>query len=192
MNYNVIFNFSNMKYIYLIVLTVILISCKQNKSDHNLPENKEEIVEKMQSSEDSIQLDVYDFNGFKKFLTQNDDKIHVINFWATWCAPCVKELPFFEKINTQFANKNVEVVLVSLDFPHLYESKLKPFIVDHHIKSKVIALDDVDMNSWIPQVNKDWSGSIPATIIYKNDDFRFFEQSFTYETLENEILRFLK
>ncbi|MCF8272391.1 MAG: TlpA family protein disulfide reductase [Flavobacteriaceae bacterium] len=181
-----------MKYIYLIVLTVILISCKQNKSDHNLPENKEEIVEKMQSSEDSIQLDVYDFNGFKKFLTQNDDKIHVINFWATWCAPCVKELPFFEKINTQFANKNVEVVLVSLDFPHLYESKLKPFIVDHHIKSKVIALDDVDMNSWIPQVNKDWSGSIPATIIYKNDDFRFFEQSFTYETLENEILRFLK
>ena len=44
------------------------------------------------------------------------------------------------------------------------------------------------MNAWIPQVDKDWSGSIPATIIYKNDDFKFFEQSFTYESLESEIL----
>ncbi|MFH4965103.1 TlpA disulfide reductase family protein [Gaetbulibacter sp. M235] len=181
-----------MKYIALIVLTVILISCKQNKSDNNLSEIKEEIVENMKSSGDSIQLDVYDFNGFKKFLNKKDDKIHVINFWATWCAPCVKELPFFEKLNTQFADKNIDVVLVSLDFPHLYESKLKPFIAENHIKLKVIALDDVDMNAWIPQVNKDWSGSIPATIIYKNDNSKFFEQSFTYESLENEIIKFLK
>ena len=71
---------------------------------------------------------------------------------------------------------------MSLDFPHLYESKLKPFIVEHDIKSKVIALDDVDMNTWIPIVNPDWSGSIPATLIYKNDKSKFFEQPFTYET----------
>jgi len=181
-----------MKYIYIIVLAGFLISCKQNKSNSNLSENKEGIVENMKFSEDSVQLDIYDFNGFKKFLTKKDDKIYVINFWATWCAPCVKELPYFEKLNTQFADKNVEVILVSLDFPHLYESKLKPFIVENHLKSKVIALDDVDMNAWIPQVNKDWSGSIPATIIYKNDDSKFFEQSFTYESLENEILKYLK
>jgi hypothetical protein len=81
---------------------------------------------------------------------------------------------------------------VSLDFPHLYDSKLKPFISDNNIKSKVIALDDVDMNAWIPQINKNWSGSIPATIIYKNDDSKFFEQSFTYEGLENEIIKLLK
>ncbi len=188
----VIFNFNHMKYIYIIVLAGFLISCKQNKSNSNLSENKEGIVENMKFSEDSVQLDIYDFNGFKKFLTKKDDKIYVINFWATWCAPCVKELPYFEKLNTQFADKNVEVILVSLDFPHLYESKLKPFIVENHLKSKVIALDDVDMNAWIPQVNKDWSGSIPATIIYKNDDSKFFEQSFTYESLENEILKYLK
>ena len=118
-------------------------------------------------------------------------QIALLNFWATWCAPCVKELPFFEKINTEYHNQNVEVILVSLDFPHLYESKLKPFIVEHHIKSKVIALDDVDMNTWIPLVNPDWSGSIPATIIYKNDVSEFYEQSFTYDTLENETLKFL-
>jgi thiol-disulfide isomerase/thioredoxin len=182
-----------MKFIAPIFFIITLFGCKDtnNQNVNNTNKSISENNKKLSSVED-INLEVFDFNGFKKFLTQNDDKIHVINFWATWCAPCVNELPFFEKINTQFANKNVEVVLVSLDFPHLYESKLKPFIIENHIKSKVIALDDVDMNTWIPQVNKDWSGSIPATIIYKNNDSKFFEKSFTYETLENEILKFLK
>lgn len=116
---------------------------------------------------------------------------YVINFWATWCAPCVKELPNFEKLNQNYSHKKVKVILVSLDFPHLYDSKLKPFIVENHLKSKVIALDDVDMNSWIPQINKDWSGSIPATIIYKNNTSKFFERSLTYEGLENETLKIL-
>jgi len=179
-----------MKYIVLIVLTGIIIGCKQNKNDVTV--NTVSLVDTNTYVKDSVPLEVYDFNGFKKFLNKKDDKIHVINFWATWCAPCIKELPFFEKINEDYADKNLDVVLVSLDFPHLYESKLKPFVVENHIKSKVVALDDVDMNAWIPQVDKDWSGSIPATIIYKNDDFKFFEQSFTYESLESEILKFLK
>jgi thiol-disulfide isomerase/thioredoxin len=179
-----------MKYIWLIILIGSLTSCKQNKSDNKVLVEKNETAQVIKNNTDSIQLDVYDFNGFKKFLNKKDDKIHVINFWATWCAPCVKELPYFEQLNEKYGAKNVDVVLVSLDFPHLYDSKLKPFIVKNKLKSKVIALDDVDMNSWIPKIDKDWSGSIPATIIYKNGISKFFEQSFTYESLEKEILKF--
>ena len=168
-----------MKYLILIFSFFTLVSCKDKKDD-KLALNENE------------QIEVYDFAGLEPLLSAQDNTVYIINFWATWCAPCVKELPFFEKINTEYRNKNVEVILVSLDFPHLYESKLKPFIVEHDIKSKVIALDDVDMNTWIPIVNPDWSGSIPATLIYKNDKSKFFEQSFTYETLENETLKFLK
>jgi thiol-disulfide isomerase/thioredoxin len=116
----------------------------------------------------------------------------VVNFWATWCAPCVKELPYFEQLLDKYKNKNVKVILVSLDFPHLYDTKLKPFIKEHKLKSKVVALNDVDMNTWIPKVDKTWSGSIPATIIYKNNTRVFFEQSFTFETLEKELKPFLK
>ncbi|WP_338358261.1 TlpA disulfide reductase family protein [Yeosuana marina] len=181
-----------MKCIWLIILLGIFSSCKQNKSDNKASANKVETAQAIKINTDSIQLDVYDFNGFKKFLNKKDGKVHVINFWATWCAPCVKELPYFEKLNKTYKDKQVDVVLVSLDFPHLYETKLKPFIVENKLTSKVIALDDVDMNSWIPQINKHWSGSIPATIIYKNDRSEFFEQSFTYETLENEVNKFLK
>ena len=139
-----------------------------------------------------VKLEVYDFKGFEKFLNKKDDAIYVINFWATWCGPCVKELPYFESLHTNYKDQNVEVLLVSLDFPHLYETKLKPFIEAKKLKSKVIALDDVAMNTWIPKVDTSWSGALPATLIYKNDSRKFFEQSFTYEALVNEIKPFLK
>ena len=141
--------------------------------------------------EDKTDLEIYDFNGLKPFFSKKDDTVYIINFWATWCAPCVKELPYFEQLNANYKDKSVEVILVSLDFPHQYESKLKPFIKEKKIKSKVVVLDDVDSNNWIPKIDKDWSGSIPATIIYKNDKRRFFEQSFTYNELEEALKPFL-
>lgn len=137
-------------------------------------------------------LEVYDFNGLEQFLSIKDDKTYIINFWATWCKPCIKELPHFEKINTEYAANGVEVILISLDFPHLYDKKLKPFIIENKLKSKVLALDDTDMNTWIPKVNKNWSGAIPATIIYNKESRKFFERSFTYSELESEIKQFLK
>jgi thiol-disulfide isomerase/thioredoxin len=180
-----------MKYNWVIIFVILFISCKDKKSSDviNVISNKEINVSIEDATE--VNLEVYDFNGFKKFLNKKDDKIYVVNFWATWCAPCVKELPYFEDINQVYQSKNVEVILVSLDFPHLYDSKLKPFIKDNNLKSKVIALDDADMNTWIPQIDKNWSGSIPATIIYNKNDSKFFEQSFTYEGLENEIIKLL-
>ncbi|ANW96584.1 thioredoxin [Wenyingzhuangia fucanilytica] len=171
-----------MRIIVLFMSFFVLISCQNSKKKEEKKVKKTENVEK---------LEVYDFNGFKKFLEQKDDKVYVVNFWATWCAPCVKELPYFEKIGENYKDKNVEVLLVSLDFPNQYNTKLKPFLKEKNIQSKVIALDDVDMNTWIPKVDESWSGALPATIIYKNDSSKFFEQSFTYETLENEIKQFL-
>jgi thiol-disulfide isomerase/thioredoxin len=174
----------------ILVLALVLMGCNNSKKTDVV--NVTEDVESSSNISKSDDLEVYDFAGFEKYLNQNDNKIHVINFWATWCAPCVKELPYFEKLNTEYGSKNVEVLLVSLDFPHLYDSKLKPFIKRKNILSKVIALDDVDMNTWIPKVDEAWSGSLPATIIYKNKERKFFEQSFTFEELEKEVKQFLK
>jgi len=184
-------NFMVMKLNILIVVILLMVSCgKNNKTAEVFKEVTEEAVENEINKGDT-ELEVYDYAGFETFLNRKDDKVYVINFWATWCAPCVKELPYFEKLNSTYINKNVEVILVSLDFPHLYDKKLKPFIKEKKLASKVIALDDVDMNSWIPKVDKSWSGSIPATIIFKNDNSKFYEQSFTYEELEKEVKQFL-
>ncbi|WP_341215671.1 TlpA disulfide reductase family protein [uncultured Wocania sp.] len=181
-----------MKFNVIFIAILIIFSCanKSKKTEIVIKTSKEEVVSN--NNVENFDLEIYDYSGFEKFLNKKDDKVYVINFWATWCAPCVKELPHFEKLNESYKNKNVEVILVSLDFPHLYEKKLKPFIKEKQLKSKVIALDDADMNSWIPKVDKSWSGSIPATIVYKKNNRKFFEQSFTYEELEKEITPFLK
>ncbi|KGL62883.1 TlpA disulfide reductase family protein [Polaribacter sp. Hel1_85] len=129
----------------------------------------------------------YTYNELKPLLEKNDDKTYVINFWATWCAPCVKELPAFEKLKQEYATKNVEVILVSLDFPKQVDKRLIPFINKKELKSKVVLLDDVNEDVWIKAIDSTWSGAIPATLIYSSKGRKFYEQSFDYEKLEIEL-----
>ncbi|MDA0327372.1 MAG: TlpA disulfide reductase family protein [Bacteroidetes bacterium] len=136
------------------------------------------------------QLEIYDFQGIERFLFLSDSKTYVINFWATWCAPCIKELPYFEQLQQEFKDQ-VEVILISLDFPSQFETKLKPFLEEKQLKSKVIVLDDVDMNSWIPKIDKKWDGAIPVTLIYNEYKRQFYPQSFTYEQLLTEVKKFI-
>lgn len=99
----------------------------------------------------------------KKELSSGS-KIKVINFWATWCAPCIKELPLFEKLHQE--NKNVEVLLVSMDYdldPN--PDKVKRFVDRKKLQSRVLILAEANPTDWIEQIDKDWSGAIPSTIV---------------------------
>jgi len=145
----------------------------------------------------NIKLDVskkiivktYSYDGFEKaFLSPKTDKIKVINFWATWCKPCVKELPYFEELTNK--NHDIEVVLVSLDMTSQKESKLIPFLSKEKLKSKVVHMDEPDANSWIPKISNDWSGAIPATLIIDKNKKKFYEQSFDYKELVEAINAF--
>ena len=80
---------------------------------------------------------------------------------------------------------------MSLDFPKQYETRLKPFIKKKDLRLPIVALDDVDQNRWIPAIDSAWSGALPATLIYRGDRRKFYEQSFTYEELEKEIEQFI-
>ena len=168
---------------------MVLSSCKTDKKNENVV-NETAAVESIDVKD--VKLEIYDFNGLEKFLNLNDEKVHVVNFWATWCAPCVKELPHFEALQENYKANDVEVFLVSLDFPKQYDKKLKPFIVKHNLQSRVLVLDDVDMNSWIPKIDENWDGAIPVTIIYNKDKRQFYNQTFTYDQLEKEVKQFLK
>jgi len=138
------------------------------------------------------QVRVYGFDELKPLLNQQSDTTYVINFWATWCAPCVKELPDFEKINAQFSAQKFRMILVSLDFKRSLETRLIPFVREKNLKAEVIMLHEPDANSWIDKVDPKWTGAIPATLIY-NKDFRdFLEGSYTYDELYNIIINNLK
>ena len=133
----------------------------------------------------------YTYKELQPLLEKSDGKTYVVNFWATWCGPCVKELPAFEKLNAAYSSKNVEVILVSLDFPKQVEKRLIPFIKKKKLKSEVVLLDDVNEDFWIKAIDSTWSGAIPATLIYNAKKRKFFEQSFDYDLLEKELKEFL-
>ena len=137
-------------------------------------------------------IHILNFTEFEPYLQQKDDNIYVINFWATWCKPCRNELPYFNQIRNKYKNQNVRVLLVSLDFPDQLETQLKPFLDNHKIEAKVVLLNEPDANVWINRVSKEWSGALPATLIYKKDRRKFIEGEITLDELEAEIKEFLK
>lgn len=137
------------------------------------------------------QIKTYDFDGFEPLMYQNNDTTYVINFWATWCVPCVKELPSFEKINQEYRNRKFKMILVSLDFGQSVEKRVSDFKNKMSLSAQMCVLDDPKSNTWIPKVDKNWSGSIPATLIYRKNKRQFYNQSFSYEELKSEIEKFI-
>ena len=187
-----------MKGILAFLIFITLYSCKpsdekQNKlaSAATKAEEGSVIDPKGVLELDGKSIYIYDFDGLEPLLHKDDNVTYVVNFWATWCKPCVEELPGFETLNEKYKESNIKVILVSLDFPRMYESRLLPFIKKEKLQSEVVVLDDPKQNKWIPKVSEEWSGAIPATLIYNKEKRKFFEQSFSYEELENTIQSFI-
>jgi thiol-disulfide isomerase/thioredoxin len=124
------------------------------------------------------ELKVVKIPGLEELLKEEPGKVKVINFWATWCKPCVKELPYFTAAEKEF--KNIEFVYASLDF---VQQKAK---VESFAKKKGLALDQIyiidelDYNLWIDKVSEDWSGAIPGTLIIDGvtNTRKFYEKEF--------------
>lgn len=130
---------------------------------------------------------VTDFKGLEPLLNKQNDTTYIVNFWATWCVPCVKEMPYFQKLHDEFSGDKVKVVLVSLDFLKHLDTRLKPFIEKYRLTPQVILLNDPDANTWINKVSPEWSGALPATLFYKKKFRAFYEKSFTYEELQTIV-----
>ncbi len=130
------------------------------------------------------------FEEMAPLFNASNDTTYVVNFWATWCKPCVKELPYFEKAVQAYKGHPVKIILVSLDFPKQIDSRLIPFIREHGLQAEVVVLTDPDANSWIPQIADEWSGAIPATLVQYQGKRVFHEGDFeSLEDLQEFIAR---
>ncbi len=138
-------------------------------------------------------LPVYDnFTDLEYLFQFNNDTTYVINFWATWCGPCVKELPYFEQLHETYDGQKIKIILISLDFPRQIKTKLIPFIEKHQLQSDVVVLTDGAYNDWIPKVDESWDGAIPVTLVYKQEKSIFTAKEFhDFEALNTIVEQFI-
>jgi thiol-disulfide isomerase/thioredoxin len=143
------------------------------------------------------QINAQDITGIDRqellqLTGQSDDTTYVVNFWATWCSPCVKEIEYFEELHREMRTSGVKVFLVSLDFPNQLDKRVVPFLRDKEITAPVKLMTDLQYNEWIDRVDPAWSGAIPATLIYNSDRRVFLEKELTREELFRNVHQILQ
>lgn len=111
-------------------------------------------------------------------LKAPENKLYVVNFWATWCAPCISELPGFQKVSKEYDPEKVRFIMVSLDLPGQVQKQLIPFLRKNMITLDIRVMTDLDYNEWIEKVDPSWQGNIPATLFFNNSKkARYFHTS---------------
>lgn len=138
---------------------------------------------------------IYDnFSELEERIAQaKSNTLLVVNFWATYCKPCVKELPYFNELHQKYASAEFEVLLVSLDFKSQLEKKFIPFLRSTPLHPEIILLSDQNSDGWIPRVKPDWDGAIPITLLVRGAQRDYHEGEFeSYADLESFIRRFFE
>jgi len=109
------------------------------------------------------------------------DSVHsplIVNFWASWCKPCVHEIPWFEKCVNEYKEKGIVLVLVSLDFGRDFPTGISNFAKQQGYTSRIIFLDEKNADYFCPLIDKSWDGSIPVSLfVNSNKKYkRFYNQ----------------
>jgi thiol-disulfide isomerase/thioredoxin len=142
----------------------------------------------------SQKVSVIKISDLEKRIGNSSDTTYIVNFWATWCAPCVKELPDFDSISRTYGSDKVKMLLVSMDFKEDLETKVISFCRKRNLHAELYLLDELNGNYFIPKVSAQWTGAIPATLILNNQKKHreFYEKKLGYEFLKGEIEKIKK
>lgn len=131
------------------------------------------------------QVTIIPFKTLETLIKKDNDTTYIVNFFAAWCAPCVKELPEFTAFAEQHKVEKMQLLFVSLDFKKDYEKSLTPLSKKLNLGQNVYLLDEKNPNNWIDKININWGGDIPATLFLNNEKHfsKLYNQSFTKELL---------
>jgi len=140
-------------------------------------------------SGNSQAVETIKFSQLQDKILYADAPLTVFNFWATWCGPCVKEMPHFDALKSE--KGDIKVYFVSLDFKQDF-NRVEKFLAKRNLKSEVLYLDEKDPDSYMRKVSNDWSGAIPATLFVTDLGKTFFhEKAFTKEELQETVEKYL-
>lgn len=134
-------------------------------------------------------VEVITFDELEQRMADTGDTVVVFNFWATWCKPCIEEMPAFDSLHRVYAGRKVRVVFVSLDFMSQIDRRVRPFLKKRSFAPPVVVLNAPNANEWIDRISPDWSGAIPATLVVSSarNIRSFYEREFTFDELQSLI-----
>jgi thiol-disulfide isomerase/thioredoxin len=119
----------------------------------------------------------------------------IVNFWASWCQPCIHEIPWFEKAVGEMKDKNVKIILVSLDFASDYKNNvIKNFVQKQGYTSTVVWLDETNADKFCPKIDSSWDGAIPVTLMVNNKKHyrQFYEFQLKEERFKLELAKLVE
>ena len=122
-------------------------------------------------------------------LTATSDSVLIINFWATFCKPCVEEIPYLIKLAKKYKKEKASLYLVSLDLEDYYPEKIKKFVAKKKYAAKIAWLDESNADYFCPLIDASWSGGIPATLFINNKTGykKFYEKQLSATEIEVAI-----
>jgi thiol-disulfide isomerase/thioredoxin len=134
-------------------------------------------------------IPAYKIADVVKYYEKKNDSIYVINFWATFCKPCVEEIPYLISISKKYVIYDVKLLLVSLDLPSFFPDKVATYAAKNNFDASIVWLDETNADVFCPAIDSSWSGSIPATLIVNNKTGyrKFFEEQMKPEEFEAEL-----
>lgn len=143
----------------------------------------------MATAQKNAIADIYSLEQFQQRVLQDNDTVYVVNFWATWCGPCVKELPHFRALSNEMQDKPIKFILMSLDAQNNL-TQVNAFLAKKKINIETHLFAAGDPNIWINQLEPSWQGSIPATFLYQNGRKLSFKETYfsTKKDLESYII----
>jgi len=120
---------------------------------------------------------------------KSSNKPTVVNFWATFCKPCIAEIPYFQNLVRQYEKDSVQLLLVSLDMEEMYPTKIKAFAEKFKFTAPIVFLDETNADVFCPKVDEKWSGAIPASLFMNNRTGyrKFYEAEISEQKFETEL-----
>ncbi|MBK1896440.1 TlpA family protein disulfide reductase [Chryseobacterium paridis] len=187
-----------MKKIILSALVLIaLSSCKkenQSTTDTTMPKDSVSVIENSGSGSSAYISKEVSPENIGDYLAKNNDTLYVTNFFATWCGPCMKEIPHFKKKMEELKGKPVKFTFVNLDDQAEWNTSVKKFATENDLAKNIVLLDGKKLDpNFFPKNFKQWDGgSIPFTYMRKGAKTDEFLGMMSEELLNSKIDSFLK
>jgi len=176
----------------ILILAVLLVGCggSEGQSDPEASAQKEAPAQSNEPDPPTVRKVTH--TDAMNVVKQSEATITVVNFWATWCVPCVEEFPAFTKLDRRLEDRGVDVMFISTDFPKEKE-KVAKFLGEHGVTGTSY-LKTGNATEFVNGFSEDWSGAVPATFVYDSDGtlLDFWEGKVSYDELKSRVTKHLE